>query len=136
MAQRGTYTLASAVLAGCGANYDDNDIDAQEAMEVEDDLGVARQAASACLGDDVNYDFNAFAASLAVAIANELGRWDVSGDFQLVSGKLELSAMGRERCNGRCGNISALLRLRSAHTRRPLSSGRAGPRPGSTRRHR
>jgi hypothetical protein len=31
---------------------------------------------SACLGDDVNYDYNAFAASLAVAIANELGRWE------------------------------------------------------------
>lgn len=103
--------LTSAVVAGCGADYDEYDMGAQDATEVEDDLGVARQAASACLGDDVNYDFNAFAASLAVAIANELERWDVSGDFQVVNGKLELSAMGLQRCNGRCGNISALLRL-------------------------
>lgn len=74
-------------------------------------LGAMGQALAACAGDDAVYDFNAFAASLAVAVANELGRWDVTGDFQIVNGKLELSATGLARCNGKCGNVSALLRL-------------------------
>lgn len=74
-------------------------------------VGELGQALAACEGDDVRYDFNAFAASLAVAIANELGRWDVTGDFQIASGKLELSATGLARCNGGCPNVKALLRL-------------------------
>lgn len=34
-----------------------------------------------------------------------------TGDFQVANGKLELSATGPLRCNGKCSNISALLRL-------------------------
>ncbi|MEO8185079.1 MAG: RICIN domain-containing protein [Deltaproteobacteria bacterium] len=75
-------------------------------------LGTAEAAVAACEGDDLQYDFNAFAASLAVAIANELGRWDVLGDFELRNGKLELSQTGLLHCGtDGCNNITALLRL-------------------------
>ncbi|HEU4577720.1 MAG TPA: RICIN domain-containing protein [Polyangiaceae bacterium] len=68
-------------------------------------------AAKTCHGDELQYDSNAFAASLAVATANELGRWDALGDFELRDGKLELSAMGELHCGAGCTNIRALLRL-------------------------
>jgi Ricin-type beta-trefoil lectin domain-like len=101
---------AAAVL-GCVGDYTDTGDAAGAGATAEAELGSAEEAVSACAGDDVKYDFNAFAASLAVAIANELGRWDVTGDFQIINGKLELSATGLLHCNGRCDNISALLRL-------------------------
>jgi hypothetical protein len=60
---------------------------------------------------------NAMIAGLAVAIANELGRWNVTTDFQKVSGPnyqtmLGLSPAGTARCQSRghsCPNIKALL---------------------------
>jgi hypothetical protein len=54
------------------------------------------------------------AAGLAVAIGTELGRWDVNTDFEVVSGKLELSATGKLRCGATgasCPKTYALLRL-------------------------
>jgi hypothetical protein len=99
---------SSALLGACGEGYDAGAADEAAA------LGTVKQAAAACLGDDVNYDYNAFAASLAVAIADELERWDVNADFEVRYGKLELSATGTARCNafpGGCTNIIALLRL-------------------------
>jgi hypothetical protein len=102
-------TLTSSILLGaCGEGYDTGAADDAAV------LGTVKQAASACVGDDVNYDYNAFAASLAVAIADELERWDVNADFEVRYGKLELSATGTARCNafpGGCTNIIALLRL-------------------------
>jgi hypothetical protein len=68
-------------------------------------------AAKTCHGDELQYDSNAFAASLAVATANELGRWDAVGDFELRAGKLELSSTGELHCGAGCANIRALLRL-------------------------
>jgi hypothetical protein len=98
---------SSALLGACGEGYDAGVADAAV-------LGTTTQAAAACEGDDVNYDYNAFAASLAVAIADELERWDVNADFEVRYGKLELSATGTARCNafpGGCTNIIAMLRL-------------------------
>jgi hypothetical protein len=102
-------TLTSSVLLGaCVEGYEPSAAD-DAAL-----LGSATQAAAACVGDDIKYDFNAFAASLAVAIADELERWDVNADFEVRNGKLELSATGTARCNafpGGCTNIIAMLRL-------------------------
>jgi hypothetical protein len=85
------------------------------AYTMEDEVtGTVEQPVAACAGDDVNYDYNAFAASLAVAIADEMERWDVTADFEVRSGKLELSATGTARCAAfpeGCGNTIALLRL-------------------------
>jgi hypothetical protein len=103
-----TTVAGCALIAACGADFDGN------APEEQAELGVANQSIAACLGDDAVYDYNAFAASLAVAIANELGRWDVSADFEVRNGKLELSATGTLRCNASsrgCSNTIAMLRL-------------------------
>jgi hypothetical protein len=60
---------------------------------------------------------NAMIAALAVAAANELGRWNVTTDFQKVTNSnwqtvLGLSPAGLSRCSSRghsCPNIQALL---------------------------
>jgi hypothetical protein len=103
-----TLVAGCALLTACGADFD------AIPPEAEAELGMANQAVAACEGDDAVYDYNAFAASLAVAIANELGRWDVNTDFEVRSGKLELSSTGTLRCSASprgCGNITAMLRL-------------------------
>jgi ricin-type beta-trefoil lectin protein len=99
------------LLAGCGADteYEPGDGAAQgDALASMDELGSAEQALSAACGGD---DSNALAAALAVAIGNELGRWDVNTDFQVVNGKLELSPTGSLHCGSSCSNVTALLRL-------------------------
>lgn len=88
------------MLAGCGAE----DLDIEEPPE----LGQTEEALSAACGGD---DSNSLAAGLAVAIANELGRWDVSTDFVVSNGKLELSPTGKLHCSNGCPKVTALLRL-------------------------
>ena len=110
----GLSLLGAASLAGCAAQFDapGNDVGSADAF------GSAEEAVAACVGDDLQYDFNAFTASLAVAIANELGRWDALADFAVVNNKLALSATGEVRCEGwrgdspgGCENIRAILAL-------------------------
>jgi hypothetical protein len=106
---RNLSTLAGcALLAACGSDFDAN------ALDAEAGLSTADQELAACVGDDALYDYNAFAASLAVAVANELGRWDANADFEVRNGKLELSTTGDLRCAAStkgCSNITAMLRL-------------------------
>ena len=103
-----------ALVIGCGSgdldSFEDGteDPDVAADFDAASDLGEAEQALTASCGGD---DSNSLAASLAVAIANELGRWDVSTDFTVVNGKLELSTTGNLHCGGNCKNITALLRL-------------------------
>jgi hypothetical protein len=105
----GLSALASCVLAGCAAEY--------VPLEGSDQAGGASElAVAACEGDDLQYDFNAFAASLAVATANELGRWDALADFQVENGRLVLSATGEMRCGAGCDNIRAILALQQDET--------------------
>ncbi len=54
------------------------------------------------------------AATLALAVANELQRWDALHDFELRSGKLALSATGELRCQASCSNVRALLSLQES----------------------
>jgi Ricin-type beta-trefoil lectin domain-like len=102
-----SLALVCSFVVGCGSEY------APYVQETDtEELGTAEAAVAACEGDDLQYDFNAFAASLAVATANELGRWDVLGDFEVRNGKLELSQTGQLHCGtDGCNNITALLRL-------------------------
>jgi hypothetical protein len=95
-------TLATVV--ACGDIHDEY---GQTESEQLDEIGTVEQAVVDCGGDDSN----ALAASLAVAAANELARWDATADFELRNGKLELSQTGELRCSGKCPNITALLRL-------------------------
>jgi hypothetical protein len=94
-----------------GEQGDDAELGASPDLDSASPFGSAAQAVAACAGDDLQYDFNAFAASLAVASAAELGRWEAITDFELRYGKLELSATGELHCGSGCGNIRALLRL-------------------------
>lgn len=102
--------ISGALIAGCAAHHDSNDTNDSSGY------GKAEQPLAACEGDDPVYDFNAYAASLAIAIANELGRWDVSADFAVSNGKLVLSATGNLRCGSGCGNIKAILQLQDDAT--------------------
>jgi len=97
------------MLAGCGAESEvGDDFTAADEAVLSSELGIAEQALSAACGGD---DSNALSAALAVAIGNELGRWDVNTDFAIVSGKLELSSTGSLYCGSGCSNVKALLRL-------------------------
>src|SRR5688572_5866287 len=110
-------------LAGCGTEGFTVDTLPHEAAEeasleeggmsvdAEAEYGQAEEAlASFCGGDDTNM----LAAGLAVAIGQELKRWDVNTDFAVVNGKLEFSATGLLRCGSggaNCPKTLALLRL-------------------------
>ncbi|MEO8179831.1 MAG: RICIN domain-containing protein [Deltaproteobacteria bacterium] len=105
--------------AACGAEPleatadqgDGADLGSSSDLDSASPFGSAAQAVAACAGDDLQYDFNAFAASLAVASAAELGRWEAITDFEVRYGKLELSTTGELHCGTGCSNIRALLRL-------------------------
>jgi hypothetical protein len=52
-----------------------------------------------------------------VAIAHEIGRWDVTNDFMIINGKLEYSNTGLLMCGSSgvsCPQITALLRLQDS----------------------
>ncbi len=102
--------IGAALWVGCAADAGYAQYEGDE-LETESTFGSAAQAVAACEGDDLQYDFNGFSASLAVAIANELRRWDVATDFVVSGGKLQLSATGSAMCGVGCQNIKALLLL-------------------------
>jgi hypothetical protein len=62
---------------------------------------------------------NAMIAALAVAIGRELKRWNVTTDFQLVTGAynqqhLALTPTGLAQCTNGCANVKALLFFQDA----------------------
>jgi hypothetical protein len=101
---------AASLISGCGAEY------APYQADSEDELGTAEAAVASCVGDDLQYDFNGFAASLAVAIGKELGRWDVTSDFVVSNGRLALSPTGTTLCGTGCLNVKAILALQEDTT--------------------
>jgi len=79
-----------ALLIACGApldespSSDEGTSEDQFASQDETELGSSEEALTAsCVGSD---DSNLLAAGLAVAIAKELGRWDVNTDFIVNNG--------------------------------------------------
>ncbi|MEO8185495.1 MAG: RICIN domain-containing protein [Deltaproteobacteria bacterium] len=100
-------TGAALLLAACGADYGDY----AASPDQGDELGSGEQAVAACEGDDLQYDFNAFTASLAAAVANELGRWSMTTDFVVSNGKLALSSTGNAFCGTGCTNVKDILLL-------------------------
>ncbi|HKO93769.1 MAG TPA: RICIN domain-containing protein [Polyangiaceae bacterium] len=101
---------AASLFAGCSAEYEPYEPEAGE------EFGTTESAVSSCVGDDLQYDFNGFAASLAVAIGKELGRWDVTSDFVVSNGRLALSPTGTTLCGTGCGNVKAILSLQEDST--------------------
>jgi len=76
------------------------------------ELGESYQAiGGSCLGAN---DTDSLSATFAVAMATELGRWDVANDFSVINGKLEYSTTGTLMCGTggvNCPQTTALLRL-------------------------
>lgn len=67
--------------------------------------------------DDQQYDHWRHLAALAVASANELGRWNAAKDFKKKGTSIELSPEGKARCTNGCENIKAILELQQDVTR-------------------
>ncbi|MEO8178612.1 MAG: RICIN domain-containing protein [Deltaproteobacteria bacterium] len=97
--------------AACVGEQQGSAVYEADGAEIEPSYGAAQQAIAACAGDDLQYDFNGFAASLAAAIANELSRWDVATDLVLQGDRLELSSTGLSMCKHGCENVQAILAL-------------------------
>jgi hypothetical protein len=82
--------------------------------EEEMNLGTAEEAS--CSNAQGT---NAMIAALAVAIGRELKRWQVTTDFQLVTGysnqqHLALTPTGLAQCTNGCANVKALLFFQDA----------------------
>jgi Ricin-type beta-trefoil lectin domain-like len=63
--------------------------------------------------DDNQYDHWRNLAALAVASANELGRWNTAKDFVKSGTGIALSSEGLARCTNGCENIKAILELQN-----------------------
>jgi len=85
----------------------------------ESDYGTAEEALMSCTNPDGT---NAVMAALAVAVAQDLGRWQTGKDFvqgynageivALGSGSDASGAIGKSRCaDGKCARVQALLDL-------------------------
>src|SRR5262245_44208035 len=117
MKQRVMGTLVGLVgglmLAGCGAEYVGYTEYEGDEAETMDTYGAAKEAVSACVGDSNQYDFNAFAASLAVASAKDFGEWDTANNFALSADKsrLVLSSAASTFCGTGCTSVKDVLAL-------------------------
>ena len=124
---------AAVVTSGCGAGYEDGfdsedgaSLDGEAASE-ELELGSTEQALQNCTTPDGT---NAVMAAFAVAVGQELGRWQATTDFEMftTSGLSESSPgmqqairlrtgtdsagkpRGKSRCaDGKCARVQALL---------------------------
>jgi hypothetical protein len=129
-----SMAVATVMLPGCGAGGVDEfggeygDEAGQDMMSVDDtlELGTAEQGVMSCTNPD---GANAAMAAFAVAVAQELGRWQVGKDFVVVksngqapgtygqqetlalsSGSDASGAKGSSRCLvAGCPNINAIL---------------------------
>lgn len=98
-------TLGVAV-AATGCTYETMDEGTPAAM----DQGVTANCSS-------NSGINPTKAALAVAMANELGRWDPVADLTVTwDWKVILSSTGEGRCRNGCANTKAILGLQDVST--------------------
>lgn len=81
----------------------------------EGQFDLVEQEVTAC--DDHQYDHWRYLSALAVATANEIGRWHPI-DFAIngATGMVQLSATGLARCSQGCPNIQALLQMQDPAT--------------------
>jgi hypothetical protein len=93
-------------------DYADSDEMLSNFDEVQEEVTVC---------DDSQYDHWKYLSGLAVAAANELGRWDASKDFYKentnINPRILLSSTGLARCNPTgCPNVSAILQMQNTET--------------------
>jgi len=133
-----SVTAAAGAFMGCGAqDFSDTsddvmsenvDGDVNASMDEEGDYGTAAEALMSCTNPDGT---NSVMAAFAVAVAQELGRWNASKDFiqnntsglseaspgqqqaiKLASGSDVNGPIGKSRCaDGKCAKVQALLDL-------------------------
>lgn len=125
-----SFALAAALPLGCGVeDIEPTDLEEEAAVELEEEaasFGEAEQGLLACTNPDGT---NAAMAAFAVAVAQELRRWDVGRDFvmnstsgfsessfgpqqaiKLATGSDALGPRGKSRCSdGRCAGVQAIL---------------------------
>jgi hypothetical protein len=98
-----------------GSQLSSENLFADEAMS---DIEQLNQEVTAC--DDSQYDHWRYLSALAVASANELGRWNAPKDFIREatnnSPRILLSAEGLARCTNGCWNVKAILELQNTET--------------------
>jgi len=114
--------VALAAFTACSAG-DINSDDSEEALDEDTaesmSLGTVEQDLMSCTNPDGT---NAVMAALAVAVAQDLGRWQTGKDFvqgynagelvALGSGSDASGAIGKNRCaDGKCARVQALLDL-------------------------
>jgi hypothetical protein len=110
-------SIALAAITACSGG----DISGDESAALEEDelmsLGTAEQSLMSCTNPDGT---NAAMAALAVAVAQDLGRWQAGVDFvqgniageilALASGSDANGPKGKSRCaDGKCARVQALL---------------------------
>lgn len=112
-----------ALLSACGgaestngSELSEDDVASDDAMSNFDEVDLE---VTAC--DDSQYDHWKYLSALAVATANELGRWNAAKDFYKENTwsnpRILLSAEGLARCNpSGCPNVSALLQMQNMET--------------------
>lgn len=126
-----TWTIAStlvtlslgASLTACGGAeiYDGSQLPGDEASsgelmsEFEPTFVQIGEEITSC--DDQQYDHWRNLAALAVASANELGRWNTAKDFVKSGNTVQLSSEGLARCTNGCENIKAILELQNDVTK-------------------
>src|SRR5215831_11886825 len=119
--------LGTAIFSGCGAGMDDaSDVGDQNAAADEMEIGSVGEGLMSCANPDGT---NAAMAAFAVAVAQDLGRWNATKDFQMVltsgysessygqqqaikltSGSDASGPMGKSRCaDGKCARVQAIL---------------------------
>jgi hypothetical protein len=113
-----------AFLTACGGAEmnDGSQLSSEDNFDSEEMVGSfdeVDQEVTVC--DDTQYDHWRYLSGLAVAAANELGRWNAAKDFYKentnVNPRIFLSAEGLARCNPTgCPNVSAILQMQNMET--------------------
>lgn len=112
-----TLSLGALIAACSGAEMDEGEqfSGANASDELESD-SFERIESEITSCDDHQYDHWRYLSALAVASANELGRWSVF-DFALSGNSVQLSSIGQSRCAYDCPNVKAILQMQSDVTR-------------------
>jgi hypothetical protein len=112
-----TALFAAASITACSAGDEsESDVAQDDTLGSEENmsLGTAEQGVMSCSNPDGT---NAAMAALAVAVAQDLRRWQAVKDFSVSSGYLTLSSgsdvdgnKGKTRCSdGKCARVQAIL---------------------------
>jgi hypothetical protein len=113
-----TLSLGAWVAAcGAGENYDAAEFEGageeDGVMLSSESFGNVAEELTSC--DDNDYDHWKYLSGLAVATANEIGRWDPN-DFTVRNSRVELSTSGLSRCAYGCSNVLAILQMQDDAT--------------------